>query len=105
VITGTTADGRVVIVNLSTRTAVADLSCVLQPGEHEMVVRESVIAYTHARLQSVLLLRRQIAHRIAERHAPANPALVDRIRIGAPASEMTPEDVADAIRRCRWRPA
>jgi len=48
VVVAVTKDGSVVLCHFTTRTRRSDPTCVIQPGEHSFVVRETTVRYDQA---------------------------------------------------------
>lgn len=81
-----------------------DKTCVLNPGDHELVTKESAVYYDLAEIVSVSSLRARIKNRTARVGPPATPELMVRIRQGAIDSWQTADNVIQAIQRCPWKP-
>lgn len=98
VISEPTVQSRVAIVNFTTRRPPCDDSCVVQPGEHSFIVRESILLYARARLQDLDAL---VSHLTAGFYVPREPVskpLLRRIQEGAFVSEFTPGNVQASVR-------
>jgi hypothetical protein len=80
---------QVAIVNLTTRRAGSDDTCVLQPGDHEFVKAESVIHYADATIAPAEPLRRIAKLADYDFHADCSDELLKRIRHGLLSSPFT----------------
>lgn len=80
----------IVIVNLTTQRSRSDLSCVVRPGEHRFVVRNSVVAYGFAEVISSSVLHAKLASGDISPHDPMSDDLVRRIWDGADVSPHFP---------------
>ena len=89
--------GRIAVVNPSTRRSFSDACCLLQPGAHPFVIRETVAMYQSAVLAPDSTLEMWVREHRVERRQPASAALLLQIRRGAVACEMTRRDVKAAV--------
>jgi hypothetical protein len=78
-------------VNVTTMSAIAETTCVLQPGDHPFITRQSWIRYASAKTALVVQLDTLEARGLAIRQAPVSAALLARIRAGAAASPRLPQ--------------
>lgn len=99
VIAGPDDANRVVMVNFTTRRGNCDDTCVVQPGEHPNVTRDSVIAYAGAWVVNKYTLDQAIALHKGQTLAPVSPALLSRIQMGALASIYASPIVQSAVRK------
>jgi len=97
--------GEIVVFNLTTRQSWAkDLTCILKPGEHPFVVRESIVYYQRGLLLPVSKVQAGIARGTCKTRPPGSPALMQKIREGALQSAFTAKKLQAAIRGCPWAP-
>ncbi len=74
----------VVIVNFTSWTdRRVDASCMIQPGEHPFVTKQTCINYREARLTSIDTIAQGIKGRVLLPIQAASPELLHRIRQGA----------------------
>ena len=86
VIAGPVGDeGRILLVNMTTKREGSDLSCVLSPGDHPCVKHESVVEYGRALYTTVASLEMQMRKLpdLFKPDVPASPELLRRLREGA----------------------
>ena len=103
VLTSETADGEVVVANLTThdperRRTCDDRCVVVRPGEHPYPSHDSCVFYRDAFLTRAELLRQGLANRTYRPGDPLAPSLLGRIRQGALDSALTAAPVKAAIR-------
>ena len=94
-----TADGHIVILNLTTRVQGCDETCIVHAGEHVFVKHDSVVAYQRGQLipTSVLgLMKRMGCYRSME---PLSRELLKRVQQGALDSAFAPPKVQNLIRQ------
>jgi len=99
VLTGPDVDGRVVIVNVTSRVHCADDACLLDVGDHPFVSHESAIAYRLAKLVPNTQLDDWERRRYLQPRPGVSAELLERIQAGALASRFTPRGIKVAIRR------
>jgi hypothetical protein len=93
------ADGSIVVINMTSQRTGSDTNCIIQPGEHSFVQNATVMEYERARI-----LTKGSQDTIdtmpakCPRKAPVSNALLKRIQEGALTSDLTAENVKDAIR-------
>lgn len=91
VVVASAADGRLLVVNFTSNKRWQDQSCVLSPGEHPVIERESVVYYARAKLETDAALERLLASgRIHLHDQLLDAAAVTRIVRGALRSERIP---------------
>jgi len=95
-------EGRVVILNLTSRDSCIDLACPIAFGEHSFVQHDSLIQYQNGSDPEIELVEQAFTLGLFTPDEPASPALIAKIRAGALRSEFTSRRVQEAIRRCPW---
>jgi hypothetical protein len=94
-----TANGEVVVFNLTTWRFGCDENCMIMPGEHPFVAHKTVVAY-----ELGLLLSQEQQQAILKNAAlcpqkdPVSEALLAKIQRGALVSDLTPQKLQDIIR-------
>lgn len=78
-------------VNVTTLSAIAELTCVLKAGEHPFIRHDSWIRFASAKSATVTQLDVLEAKRLIIRQPAAAAALVQKIRAGAAASPLLPQ--------------
>ena len=78
-------------VNVTTMTAIAETTCVLQRGEHPFLAHQSWVRYASAKTALVSQLDVLAASGLIIRQAAASAALLAKIRAGAAASPRLPQ--------------
>ena len=76
-----------------------DTSCVLNPGEHPFVRKQSVINYDDAQLVDESSLQRAEAAGYLEKHEPAEADLILKIQQGALTSDYIEPRLAAIVQR------
>lgn len=74
------------LVNLSTLRPDAETTCILRPGEHEFITRDSYVRYRSARAAKTADLEKLIKAGRLKLHRPASRDLFEKVRAGARAS-------------------
>jgi len=98
IITKPDENGMVAMVNVTTKRAFVDESCILQVGDHPYVQHESVIAYQRARTAKLMELETFSAKKVLKSRPAVGPDLLARIQSGALASIYTPRGIKVAVR-------
>ena len=99
VLTSPNARGEVVIVNFSTAARGWDTSCVVSPGEHPFVSRESCVRYSDARLVACSHIEAAISKGLISPRESVSNTLLERILHGCLVSEDTSPRIAEEVRR------
>jgi hypothetical protein len=92
VISRPTKDGRILVVNISnyykeTRAGhLQDTSCILKPGDHVCIKKESIVKYSEAFPTTVHELERQLELGLARDAERASITLIRKIQQGAKVS-------------------
>src|SRR5438132_12029011 len=98
-------DDEIVVANVtSDGDNIKDRTCVLQPGDHPFVKRQSVIFYQRAKIITAKTLNGWIGRGMVEPKDSASNPLMDRIRQGALDSPFTPNVAKRLVRDCHWVP-
>lgn len=97
-------DGQMVIVSATDASKAFDLTCVIEPREHESITKRSAVYYDLAVFRAVESFERRLKHNTIQPRAPASDALMTRIRQGAVDSPHTPREIRRAILLCPWKP-
>ncbi len=84
-------DTKALFVNVTTKKASSDVSCVLQVGDHDFITRESVINYGDAKIAEIDKLKEAIDKRIFKPQKPITDDLLIRILKGARNSKAFPQ--------------
>jgi hypothetical protein len=78
-------------VNITTLSAIAELTCVLKPGEHPFVKHDSWIRFASAKTAAVAELDTLESKGLILRQPAASSALIQKIRAGAATSPLLPQ--------------
>lgn len=95
------SEGTVILVNVTTKREGADLSCVLEPGDHPRITRESVIHYSGAfevKMENI----ENALQTLPDFWMPvekAMPTLLQAIQEGALSSERFPQKYKERVQR------
>ncbi len=84
-------DTKALIVNVTTKKASSDVSCVLQVGDHDFITRESVINYGDTKIPEIDNLKLAIDKEILKPQKPITDDLLSRILKGARNSKAFPQ--------------
>ena len=84
-------DNTVIIVNVTTLRNGADQTVILQKDEHPFLEWESVIFYADARLVDARDLDAKLATGQVQAHSPCSIKLLETVRAGLGASDLTPQ--------------
>ncbi len=84
-------DTKALFVNVTTKKASSDVSCVLQVGDHDFITRESVINYGDAKITEIDNLKDAIDKRYFKPQKPITDDLLIRILKGARNSKAFPQ--------------
>jgi hypothetical protein len=89
----------VVIANFTTyRSGNGDPSCLIQPGEHSWVRRETCVAYGHARIAAGADLEAGLTGGVLSARELLSDELIERIQVGAFESRHSPEGCLRVLR-------
>lgn len=91
-------DGSLIICHFTTRRRHSDPTCIVQPGEHEFIDRETAVRFDQAHVcpaDRIVNLQGVIVRNLA----PLSAALLARIRQGALDSPQTSDEVKELLRR------
>jgi len=97
-------DGLVVVVSATDLGKCLDKTCIIRPGDHPMITKDSAIYYDLADFLSLDQITKMIKSKTLKPQTPATDELMVRIRTGARDSAHTPNDVRAAVIRCPWKP-
>jgi hypothetical protein len=97
-------NGRVVVVSATDLNRCFDKTCILRPGDHPMITKDSAIYYDLADFMLIDTIKKMAEHKTLKPREPAADELMVRIRRGALDSGHTPNDVMIAVSRCPWKP-
>jgi hypothetical protein len=89
--------GRVLLVNMTGRKAGSDESCILRPGDHPCITRESVLQYAEAIFPEARMVEQALYAGIFVRAARTELSLVRRILNGALASNRLRREFRRAV--------
>ena len=78
--------GTVLLVNLSTLRPDAETTCLLRPGEHGFITRDSYVRYRSARAAKTADLEKLVKAGRLKLHRAASKELLEKVRAGANAS-------------------
>ena len=84
-------NGTALFVNVTTFSAIAETTCVLQPAEHPFIKHSSWIRYASAKTALISELEALEAAKLIIRQTTASAALIEKIRAGAAASPLLPQ--------------
>lgn len=98
-------DGLVVVVSATDFGNCIDKTCIVRPGEHSMIIKDSAIYYDLAEFFLVDRLSSMTKNKTLKQREPATNELMVRIRKGAVDSAHTPNDVRVAVMTCPWKPS
>ncbi len=98
VITRSTVDGKIGIVNLTTRKPSSDDSCIINPVEHSFIEHETIIEYRKGSMIEDRTLERARMNGYVQMRTPVSPILLKRIQEGALASRFTQKAIQAAVR-------
>lgn len=86
-------EGEVVTVCVVSAHKRSERLVVLNQGDHPFIQHESVIAYLHSKVRSVLDIEEILNKGIAKKRDPFSPELVRRFQAGLLESDFTPNGV------------
>lgn len=95
---GPDADGRIVLVSVTTLRRGKDQTVVLQPGDHPFVKHASCVFYQDAIIAYASRLEEWISGELATPSDSCSAELLTLVRDGFSASEFTPKKVLRVIR-------
>lgn len=85
-------NGKVLLVNITENEEGRDQSCVLNPGEHPFIRKESVVNYREARLADTQKIEEAIQMRIAIPESDISNELLEKLRLGGKVSSFLKKD-------------
>lgn len=89
-----------VIVNLSSWRDWQDASCIIEAEEHPWVRHKTVVAYKHAKITSLKVIKAQISSNMISSYPdPVSPDLFRRMLKGALSSREIPAKVKEVLKR------
>ncbi len=74
---------RLVMVSFTTFRRDKDQTCVLRPGDHPFVTRDTLVCYADARIATNAQLESLVSKGLMKRNKPVSAELLQRIRQGA----------------------
>ncbi|MGH9424893.1 MAG: hypothetical protein ACRD2L_01085 [Terriglobia bacterium] len=93
------AEGKTLMVNLTTKRSHSDTTLVLQFGEHPFITRPTVVLYADARVVEVRNLEAALQQGTVRFHQPVSMELLQRVQSGLLASPFTPPKAKDFFQR------
>ncbi len=84
-------DTKALFVNVTTKKAGSDVSCVLNVEDHDFITHESIINYGDARIAEIAKLKEAIEKQIIKPNKPVTDNLLNRILKGAKNSKAFPQ--------------
>ena len=90
-------DGSVILAHFTTRRTYTDDTCVIQPGEHPFVKKETIVRYDQAYVCPAANLA-SLERIIIRKLEPLSGELLARILRGALSSPQTPDKIKNLIR-------
>ena len=97
VITDPDPIGNLVIVNVTSQGQSKDQSCVLNPGDHPFITRESVINYAEAIITNENTIQNGARGGVVQFDAAVTPKVLSKIQAGALASPQTESKVKNVV--------
>lgn len=91
IIIAITDNDRALFVNITTRKANKDDTCVIKTGEHRFIRHDSVINYGDAKDAPIIKIKEAIEMNLFTPHDPVSTELLKRIQIGALNSPAFPQ--------------
>lgn len=90
---------RVLVVNVSSSKPGRDVdaACLLKPGDHPFISKESFAVYAKAYAPSVEKLREGLNHGLLRFHEPVSNQLLQRLRSGAMQSSDLPREYKELL--------
>lgn len=82
-------DGSVLMFNLTSLENAADATCIVRPGEHPWVIKDSAIDYERARILDARKIAFLRGLNVMEQQVAASEALIQKILAGALLSKET----------------
>lgn len=83
-------DGKVLLVNVTSKKFSSDDTCVLTIGDHEFIHHDSVISYADAIAVDISKIQEAISMNVFKPHKPVSEGLLARIQAGALISDAFP---------------
>lgn len=93
-----TRDDSIVLCHFTSRTRRSDPTCIIQPGEHPFIVRETAVRYDQALICESGPALEALERSIEKRFEPLSKELLARVIKGALDSPQTPDKVKQALR-------
>jgi hypothetical protein len=90
-------DGSVIVAHFTSRRAYTDDTCVIKPGEHPFVKKETIVRYDQAHICPAANLA-SLEGSIIRKLEPLSDELLARIQQGALSSPQTPDKIKKLIR-------
>ncbi len=81
------------IVNVSTLRPNAETTCILEPGEHPFITRDSYVRYGSARRADAADLAEALRNGLLKPHRATTKAFLEKVRAGAKASPFLAEEL------------
>jgi hypothetical protein len=98
VVLAVTKDGSVVHCHFTTRHRRSDPTCIIQPGEHPFIVRETAVRYDQAQICEAGPALEALERSIERKFEPLSAELLTRVRKGALDSPQTPDKIKTALK-------
>jgi len=98
VLTDPNEDGKLVIANVTSQEQGKDQSCVLDPGDHPFITKESVMNYAEAVESKEAQIIEATRRRLFQSDLPVSPEVLAKIQAGALASPQTESRVKNAVK-------
>ena len=87
----------VLIVNLTSWRPDKDQACVLRPGDHRYVKKQTCVNYADSKIVSEEQIRQLLDRGLLLAHEPVDPTLLERMREAAVESRFMPLDHAEIL--------
>jgi hypothetical protein len=84
-------DGKVLLVNLTSKKYDSDDTCILCVGDHEFIKHDSVISYVDAIAADVSLMEKAILSQTFKPQSPISDTVLKKIQDGAQESDAFPD--------------
>jgi hypothetical protein len=91
-------DGSIVHCHFTSRTARSETTCVIQPGEHSFIIRETVVRYDRAEICAAGMALEALERCVEKKFEPLKAELLARVKQGALDSPQTPDKVKNVLR-------
>jgi len=83
------ADGKILMVNVTSAKSYSDRTTVLNEGDHPFITRESVVYYQDAQVTSIEHIEAAISASLATQQGDASKELIEKLRSGLLKSPQT----------------